>query len=165
MCLGNLTQPSAPRRQRGAALVELALVMVLMLLIAAATIEFGRAFWYADALTKAARDGARLMSTWPVASINSAGIDAVQTLVVNTANAANVEPVLTAAKVQVQCLNAAPAFTPVACVDGTAPANLQVSITGFNITIGAWFPFAGRNGLLNFGVIGMAPHTTMRYMN
>ena len=63
--------------QRGAALVELAFVMVLMLLIGAGTVEFGRSFWYADALTKATRDGARLMSTWPVASINSGGVDAV----------------------------------------------------------------------------------------
>jgi len=62
----------------------------------------------------------------------------------------------------VQCLNAA--FTPVACTDVTALANVRVSITGFTVNLGEWFPFIGTDGLIPFSSITLAPHTTMRYM-
>jgi Flp pilus assembly protein TadG len=151
-----------PLSQRGAIAVEMTFVTILMMLIVAGSIGFGRAFWYADALTKATRDGARLMSTWPAANINSGGVAEAQNLVVNMANAASISPQLTTANVTVECLDAA--FSVVACVDGTAPANVRVGITGFNVTIGEWFPFIGNTGLLDYGAIGLAPHTAMRYM-
>ncbi|MDI1244349.1 MAG: pilus assembly protein, partial [Rhodoferax sp.] len=47
--------------QTGAVAVEFAFVIVVLLLIMAGLVEFGRTFWYADALTKATRDGARLL--------------------------------------------------------------------------------------------------------
>jgi hypothetical protein len=31
--------------------------------------------------------------------------------------------------------------------------------------LGAWFPFIGTGGIINYGGINLAPHTTMRYMN
>lgn len=151
------------RKQRGAAAVEFAFVIVVLLLIVAGTIGFGRAFWYADALTKATRDGARLLSIWPTATINSAGVDAARTISKNSANAANISPQLAAGNVLVQCLNEA--FSSVACADGTTPANVRVSITGFSVTLGEWFPFIGASGVINYGSVGLSPHTTMRYMN
>jgi len=47
-----------PFLARGAAVVEFAIVLTLMLLITAGIFEFGRAFEYYDALAKATRDGA-----------------------------------------------------------------------------------------------------------
>ena len=156
--------PSNPeiRYQRGAVAVELAFVMVVMLLIVAGTIGFGRAFWYADALTKATRDGARLLSTWAVSDM-SAGVVAARDIAINSANAANVSPPLGTGSVLVQCLD--DAFSSVACADGTTPANVRVSITGFNVTVDEWFPFIGTGGLIDYGSIVLSPHTTMRYMN
>ncbi|RZI43999.1 pilus assembly protein [Herbaspirillum sp. HC18] len=154
--------PSTPphRRQQGAIAVELAIVTTVMLLIVAGTIGFGRVFWYADALTKATRDGARLMSSWPAANINSAGVSAAQILVRNLANAAGVSPSLTVDNVQVECLDTA--FAVAACVDGTRPDNVRVSITGFTIRIGQLVPIIGGSALLNSDAIGLTPHTTMR---
>lgn len=158
-----LSSKSMMRQQMGAAAVELAIVMFVMLLIVAGTIGFGRTFWHADALTKATRDGARLLSTWPVASINSAGVSAAQDIAKNSANAASVQPKLTAANVIVECLN--DAFGVVACADDTPPANVRVRITGFSFALSEWFPFVGTSGVIDHGTIGLSPHTTMRYMN
>ncbi len=157
-----------PSSQAGAVAVELAFVIVILLLIVAGTIGFGRTFWYADALTKATRDGARLLSTWPAATIGSTlggdgGVDKARDIVINSANAANVSPPLATGNVLVQCLD--DTFNSVGCVDGAAPANVRVSITGFTVSLGQWFPFVGTGGVINYGDIGLSPHTTMRYMN
>ena len=151
--------------QIGAVAVEFAFVMVILLLIMAGMVEFGRTFWYADALTKATRDGARLMSSWPIDTINSKGLDAARTLTKDSANDANISPKLTAGatgNVLVECLS--DKFEPLNCTDGAAPANVRVSITGFGVVLGDWFPFIGTGGLINYGAITLAPHTTMRYL-
>lgn len=156
--------------QHGAVAVELAFVITVMLFIVAGVIEFGRVFWYADALTKATRDGARLLSNWPATSIGNTGVGMAQTLSRNTANAANVSVPLTVGNIQVKCdYSSPPAFVFVDCVDATTPAttpaNIKVSITGFNISIGEWIPFIGTSGVINYGSVGLSPYTTMRYMN
>ena len=46
----------------GVAAVEFALLLFLLLILVAGIVEFGRAFWYYDALAKATRDGARFLS-------------------------------------------------------------------------------------------------------
>ena len=163
MRIESVPSNSVMRYQHGAAAVELAFVVVVLLLIVAGTIGFGRTFWYADALTKSARDGARLLSTWPVATINSAGVVAARDITINSANAANVSPQMATGNVRVECLTNS--FAVVACADGTTPENVRVSITGFNVTLGEWFPFIGTSGVVNYGSVGLAPHTTMRYMN
>ena len=146
--------------QRGAVAVEFAIVIVVMLLIVAGAVGFGRAYWYANALTKSTRDGARLLSTWPKTTIQSAGVGAAQTITLNSGNAANVNPPLATANVIVECLSSA--FNVVACVDGTAPANVRVRITGFSVNLSEWFPFV--SGQV-FGTVDFSPATTMRYMN
>lgn len=155
-----------PSLQAGAVVVELAIVIVVLLLIVAGIFGFGRTFWYADALTKATRDGARLLSTWDFSTGTgiSTGVVPAQTITLSSANAANVSPQLEADNVTVECLDAS--FQPVNCSLTTPkPANVRVSITGFTVTLGKWFPFIGTDGVIDYGDIGLAPHTTMRYMN
>jgi Flp pilus assembly protein TadG len=145
-----------PIPQRGAAIVEFAIVLSLMLLITAGIFEFGRAFQYYDALAKATRDGARYMSTVPKATISSVAVSDAKNLVVSAANAANVAPALTNTEVVVTC-------TPAACADGTAPTDVEVSISGYSINIGGVMPFV--SGTTSYTGVPLAPHTTMRYMN
>ncbi len=144
-----------PPSSRGAAVVEFAIVLTLMLLITAGIFEFGRAFQYYDALAKATRNGARLMSAAPKATISSVAVTNAKNLVVADANAANLKPLLTAADVVVTC-------TPAACADGTAPQDVEVSISGYTITIGGVMPFI--SGTTSYTGVPLAPHTTMRYM-
>jgi Flp pilus assembly protein TadG len=145
-----------PSRSRGAAAVEFGIVLTLMLLIVAGIFEFGRAFQYYDALAKATRDGARYMSTAPKATINSVAVSDAQNLVVAAANAANLKPALTTGDVVVTC-------APAACADGTAPTDVQVSISGYTMTIGGVMPFV--SGTTSYTGVPLGPHTTMRYMN
>ena len=50
-------------RQKGVAIVEFALILPFLLLLSFFTIEFGRAIWEYNTLTKSVRDGARYLST------------------------------------------------------------------------------------------------------
>jgi Flp pilus assembly protein TadG len=140
----------------GVAAVEFAIVLSLMLLIVAGIFEFGRAFQYYDALAKATRDGARYMSAAPKATISSVAVSNAQGFVVTAANAANLKPLLTTANVVVTC-------TPAACADGTAPTDVEVSVSGYTITIGGVMPFV--TGTTSYTGVPLGPHTTMRYMN
>jgi Flp pilus assembly protein TadG len=157
-------------RIAGVAAIEFALVLIVLLLIVAGVVEFGRAFWHYDTLAKATRDGARFMSMEPVATIGDAAtLNAARQLVINAANAANVSPALTAENVSVNCLDTA--FQPVACVDGTAPANVRVGISttwgaasDYTVTIGGVIPFFLPTGGSRTFTATFTPHTTMRYM-
>jgi Flp pilus assembly protein TadG len=159
-----------PARQGGVAAIEFALVLIVLLLIVAGVVEFGRAFWHYDTLAKATRDGARFMSMEPVATVGDAAtINAAKQLVINAANAANVSPALTTANVSVNCLDAA--FQPVTCVSGTAPANVRVGISttwgaasDYTVTIGGVIPFFLPTGGSKTFTATFTPHTTMRYM-
>lgn len=166
-----ILQPLPTRKtERGAAIVELALIVVVMMLIVAGIIGFGRFFWYADALTKATRDAARLMSESPSASLAATSTEA-KNLVVNAASASSL-PAVVLANVVVECDNsspAAPTYTFGACANNTTPANVRVRITGYSVNLTEWFPLVSSDGLLPIGTsswsaIGLAPKTTMRYM-
>ena len=52
-------------RQRGQALAEAGIVIVLFMAIALGLITFGHAFMALNMITHAARDGARVAATWP----------------------------------------------------------------------------------------------------
>ena len=56
------TKKTSFRRQRGAALIELALIMPLLLLLTFITTEFGRAMYEYNTLTKSTRDAVRYLS-------------------------------------------------------------------------------------------------------
>lgn len=150
------------KRQRGVAAVEFTLVLLILLLIIGGIFEFGRVFWFYNAMTKATRDGARVMSVTEALVINSQGVPAARNLVVAEANAANVSPPLQAANVQVDCLNES--FQVVGCTDGTAPANVRVGIANFTVTIGGWMPLLSTLGGTVSYTVPVAPQTTMRYM-
>ena len=152
-----------PAQQKGVAAVEFGLLIILLLMIVGAIIEFGRVFWYYDALTKATRDGARLMSKADKAIIASVEINAARDLVVAAVNSAKVSPGLTTANVRVECLNAT--YSVTACVDGTAPENVRVTIINFDVVIGGLMPlFVATGGLADYDAVTLAPHTTMRYL-
>jgi len=60
--------------QRGQALVEMALVVVMLVLLMMGAVEFGRAFMVANMITNAARDGARAAALVPPSARPTAGI-------------------------------------------------------------------------------------------
>ena len=148
--------------QRGVAAVEFALVLTLLITLMAGIFEIGRAFWYYDALTKATRDGARLMAVTPKSNLTTAltgGIAKAKIQVADAVTAAGV-PSFTTANVAVTCLDAA--FNDSTCVNGTAPGGVRVQITGFDLTIGQFIPFLIGSSS-NYSA-SLSPHTTMRYM-
>jgi Flp pilus assembly protein TadG len=152
-----------PGLQKGVAAVEFGLLIILLMMIVGAIIEFGRVFWFYDALTKATRDGARLMSRADKSIIASTEVATARSLVVAAANSARVSPGLTTGNVRVECLNAS--YSVIACIDGTAPENVRVSIINFDVVIGGLMPlFVATGGLADYDAVALAPHTTMRYL-
>lgn len=142
-------------QQRGAAVVEFALLLILLLMIVAGIVEFGRTFWYYDALTKATRDGARFLSNAresPNVTLNASHISQARTMVVNAANSARV-PSFSASRVAVSC-------DP----NCTAPTYVTVSINAYPITIGGWIPIFVPTGTTTTWSATLSPYTTMRYM-
>ena len=159
----NFQKSRMPAQQKGVAAVEFGLLVILLLMIVGAIIEFGRVFWYYDALTKATRDGARLMSKADKAIIASIEVDAARDLVVAAVNSARVSPGLTIDNVRVECLNAS--YSVITCVDGDAPENVRVTIINFDVVIGGLMPlFVATGGLADYDAVTLAPHTTMRYL-
>jgi Flp pilus assembly protein TadG len=59
--------------QRGQALVEMALVVVLFVALTMGVIEFGRAWMIGNMITHAARDGARAAAVTPTANRGAGG--------------------------------------------------------------------------------------------
>ena len=50
------------RRERGAAAVEMAIVLPLLLLVIGGLVDFGRAFYLNSVITNASREGARMLA-------------------------------------------------------------------------------------------------------
>lgn len=142
-------------KARGVAAVEFALLLILLLMIVAGIIEFGRTFWYYDALTKATRDGVRFLSNARASSIVAID-DALKqqaiTMVVEAATAANVPNFSEDDVDEVDC-------DP----NCNAPVYVTVSIDAYPVTIGGWIPFVTPTGATAWGV-KLSPSTTMRYM-
>lgn len=156
------------RLESGVAAVEFVIVLIPLLLIVAGIVEFGKVIWYYDALTKATRDGARLMSMADKETIEDAKNNA-QTLVINTVKDARVSPDLTSGdegNVRAECLSAD--YKPQSCTNGTAPINVRVRIVNFNVDLGEWIPFISNTNdgidTIDWNDISLSPSTTMRYM-
>ena len=142
-------------KQNGAAAIELALLLVLLLMFVTAIVEFGRAFWYYDALTKATRDGARYLSNTRVSALvalDAATQTQAKTMVVNAATQAQV-PSFTAADVTVTC-------EP----NCDAPVYVTVAINAYPLTIGGWIPIILPVGSATWATT-LSPSTAMRYMH
>jgi hypothetical protein len=117
-------------------------------------VEFGRAFWYNDALTKATRDGARYLSNIRVSALvalDAATQDQAKQMVVNAATQAQV-PSFTTAQVAVTC-------EP----NCDAPVYVKVAINAYPLTIGGWVPIFLPVGTATW-VTTLSPSTAMRYM-
>lgn len=149
----------APLRQHGGAVVEFALLLTLLVSVLAGIVEFGRTFWYYDALSKATRNAARALSVSSQATIASAAVGAARSAVSQAAASAGV-PAFSSANVSVACLDSA--MNQVACSDGSAPAGVRVSVTGYSVFLGSSIPFLA-GGSRNY-TVNLAPATTMPYM-
>jgi Flp pilus assembly protein TadG len=98
-------------RERGAAAVEFALVLPVLLMLVGGTIDFGRLYYQQIVLSNAARDGARLAamgSTYPTATIKNRVVAAAAPLSVNIAG------------VTVPACSGSPSQTTVTVVPATA---------------------------------------------
>lgn len=142
-------------RQRGAAVVELALLLILLLMIVAGIVEFGRTFWYYDALAKATRDGARFLSNAredTAVALNASHISQAKTMVESAAILAQV-PGFNSGYVTVTCDSAC----------GATPTYVTVSVD-YSVTIGGWIPIFMPTGATTTWSATLSPETTMRYM-
>lgn len=141
-------------RVSGAVAVEFALLIIPLLLIVAGIVEFGRMFWYYDAISKGTRDAARYVSNARASStqaVDNAISDWAIDMVVASATAANV-PDFEPGQVSVTC-------DPADC---SAPDYVSVSVA-YPLQLGSWIPFFGSAGATTWDVT-LAPATTMRYM-
>lgn len=145
---------SGQSQERGVAAVEFAILIVLLLIIVTGIIEFGKTFWYYDALVKGTRDSARYLSNARVSgslALDSGLITQAQNRVIATANAAHV-PGLNTEDVLVEC-------DP----NCTAPDYVTVRINAYQVTIGGWIPVFVPTGTTTW-MRTLSPYTTMRYM-
>lgn len=146
-------------KEGGSAAVEFAVVLPLLLFVLAGIVGLGRILWYYDALAKATRDGARVMSMADLsdAGKRSAALAAAQSRVKLAADAAGLPPVLPA-NVRVLC-------DATAC-STAAPASVSVEIIDYSVDLGALFPFVpvGDAGW-TIESLSLKPKTTMPYLH
>jgi hypothetical protein len=76
------------RTQSGQALIEAGIVVTLLMVLALGVLAFGHAILVANVIAHAARDGARMASTWPARGTCDViqGIGPIQTQVTNEVN-------------------------------------------------------------------------------
>lgn len=141
-------------KQTGAAVIELAITLIFLLLLTVGITEIGRAFWYYTAMQSATRDGARCLSNldW----VGGASVDGCRALVRNDANSAGLNPQLALANIIAECDGAS-------CNWGTgnAPQYVTVTVQGYQIrwlwSMNIGVPAAGSTS-------GMRVVATMPYM-
>jgi hypothetical protein len=152
----NITSSSMKQAQRGVAVVEFAIVIIPLLLIVAGIIEFGRTFWYYDALAKSTRDAARYISNARFSSTLAVDEDIkvrAENMVYDAVNAAGVPDFLP--KYQ---------YVDITCDPNcTEPDYVKVSIVAYPVVIGGWIPIIAPNGVSTWDV-KVSPATTMPYM-
>ena len=141
---------SRHKNEKGAELVEFALVLPFLLLCCAGVIEFGRAYYSYNILTKAVRDGARFASA---DSMTSAGV-------ISSATTTNVERIVVYGNT---------AGTGSAKLEGLAAG--QVSVTSDTITlsehyvtVGVAYPYTPLFGLVMPSSITLSPTVKMRFV-
>lgn len=140
------------RKERGAQLVELAIVLPIFILLFAATAEFGRYFYEYTTLAKAARVGARYLATTAVKTTEDTN---ARNIVVfgNTAGTGN--PILTGL--------AASNVTITRTGGSAVPETVTVEITGFKHQ-----PIFDLGKITNITTLSLnidvKPSVTMRYL-
>lgn len=163
----NMDKPSRfpqAASQRGAAAIEFAFILPLLLVVFSGMIEFGRAMWHYDALAKGARDAARYLSTVPTANLAGEAASATsvtRSIVANAATQASVAGLTPATDIAITC-------APTPCASVLSPAEVTtVSVAvDYPFVIGSWVPLFGpRPGDATSVVAAtLSPHVTMRYM-
>jgi Flp pilus assembly protein TadG len=155
------------RSERGAAAVEFALVLPILLLVVGGAIEFGRAFWFYDSLSKVTRDAARYLTM-----VNCNSGESVSNCALRLGNVvANAKGMVTAAATDAHLTDFGAGNVEVRC-DGSvctsnaavlASTNVTVAIVDYGIRLGEWLPigYLGEPAGYNLGI---QPYTTMRYM-
>lgn len=125
---------STPSRDRGAAAVEFALVLPILLLLVIGILEFGRAYHVQTTLSNAARDGVRVMALQDSASAARATV-------------ADSAPSLTLTDAMIE-------VTPSSCSSSTtAPGQVSVTIS---------YPFELVSGFLPIDDFTLTGRGTMR---
>lgn len=156
---------NAKSKERGAAAVEFTLVIGVLVLIVVGIAEFGRLFWHYDALTKATRDGARLMSSSVGTTLNATEVEANQIVLDEAAGAlgGQFDPALISTLIQCTYLSGGNEGSWGSCHNMSSmnpadvPMHVRVSIT-YTIQLERWwFPVPSAN-------ITLRPQTTMRYV-
>jgi Flp pilus assembly protein TadG len=104
-------------RDRGAAAVELALVMMLLITIVLGSVELGRLFFIQSSLTNAARVGARTMSIEASTAGYPNPVGDATTKTVNALSGVVISPGVTGAMVSV---------SPTTCSTGT-PVSVMIT--------------------------------------
>jgi Flp pilus assembly protein TadG len=141
------------KRQKGVALVEFALVLPFLLLLSIMTVEFGRAIWEYNTLTKSVRDAARYLS---IQTPGTKVEEARNLMVYGTTSLGDGAPPPTLAK----GLSLSNVPTPTWQAAGNAPVinTVTVRITGYTFT-----PMFGNVFGTSFGTITFSDVTaTMR---
>lgn len=136
-------------QQRGVATVEFAIVLIPLLIITAGIVEFGRVFWYYDALSKATRDGARYLSRSTLLNQTITRNIVNDTIVKANVNVEDFD----SNDVVISCI-------PVTSIVCTDPTFVTVSIN-YSISVGTWIPFLSSTGVYS---LSLSPSTTMRYL-
>jgi Flp pilus assembly protein TadG len=150
---------SLVRNENGIQLAELAIVLPVLLVLFAATAEFGRYFYEYTTLAKAARVGTRFLVT---AKVNCAQANQARNLVVYGNTAGTGSPLLeglTTANVKV---------TPndLACTGGTPPGVPEtITVQIINYEHQSLFDLGGlmKNSTFSLNV-AVKPSVTMRYL-
>jgi len=150
---------SLARDERGVQLAELAIVLPVMLILFAATAEFGRYFYEYTTLSKAARIATRYLVT---AKVNCAEADKARNLVVFGNTAGTGDPLIE----DLNVTNVSVSPNDMACGGGTPPGvppTITVSITGFKHK--SLFDLGGlmKNDKFSLNV-DVKPSVTMRYL-
>lgn len=154
------SRPARRTHCAGAAAVEFALILGILMLIVAGTVEIGRALWYYDALAKGTRDAARYLSTVPAADL-AARLALADDIVAAAAETANI-PNSAAVVVSPRC--DAPAAASCAGVLAAEVSTVTVSAS-YAMDVGAWIPFVPAGGREDsFWTVTLQPRTTMPYM-
>lgn len=159
------------RSERGAAAVEFAVILPILLLVVGGAVEFGRAFWFYDTLSKATRDAARYISMANCYSGESA--TACQTRLGDVADKA--KAMVTTVATESHLTNFSDGNINVLC-DGSAskcddltdptkarPVYVTVAIVNYGIRLGEWLPLAYFGEGAGYD-LGIQPYTIMRYM-
>jgi Flp pilus assembly protein TadG len=139
-------------RQKGAAVIEFAITLPLLILIFTGMIEFGRLMWNYNALAKATRDAARYLVDEP-APITTAMTVTAQNMVGDAAAAAGVDGLVPASDVAIVC-------NPSDCAN---PDTISVNVR-YTFTIGGWVPIINPRSGGTITDVTLSPHTTMPYM-